>query len=52
MKSLFRKRTGTNTVRDTVSDKAKLKKAAKASIKDQKNISRQATKLRAQTANR
>lgn len=52
MKLRLRKRTTTNTVRDTVLSERRLKKAAKESIKDQKNLSKSAAKLRTHTATR
>ena len=50
MNLLLNRKSTTKKVRDIVHDERALKKAAKASIKDQKQIHRQAVRLRAQTA--
>lgn len=50
MNLLLKKKTATRPVRYIVLDDRALKKAAKESIKDQKNITAQAAKLRTQLA--
>jgi hypothetical protein len=44
------KKTTTKNVRDVIYDERALKKAAKESIKDQKQVTKKATKLRTQLA--
>ncbi len=48
--NLFNKKLAKKSVRNIVLDDRALKKAAKESIKDQKNISTMAAKLRSQLA--